>query len=89
MVAIKDAVRNASAFAAEALGPERTAGLQLEEVESGLANHEDAWLITLSMLVPSKWDAVLKEPKRAYKVFAVSKSTGEVAWMRMRELTTT
>jgi hypothetical protein len=37
MATIKEAVRNASAFALETLGAERAAGLQLEEVESAIS----------------------------------------------------
>jgi hypothetical protein len=34
MATIKEAVQNAMTFARDNLGPERTSGLQLEEVES-------------------------------------------------------
>ena len=46
---IQEAVQNAVNFARETLGPGRTEGLQLEEVESASVGGEDAWLITLSM----------------------------------------
>ena len=49
MVPIPDAVRSAIMFAQQTLGNERTARLQLEEVESGEFNGKDAWLVTLSM----------------------------------------
>jgi hypothetical protein len=51
---IKEAVDHASRFAQGTLGPERTAGLRLEEVESANASGEDAWLITLSMADPAE-----------------------------------
>jgi hypothetical protein len=78
MATIKEAVDHASRFAQGVLGPERTAGLQLEEVESTNVGGEDAWLITLSMIGPqnSSLSAVidtLAEPKREYKIFTVLK----------------
>ena len=96
MATIKDAVQNASIFAKETLGAERTAGLQLEEVESGLVNGEDAWHITLSMITLPQSAAgaisaalnALAEPKRDYKIFTVLKKTGEVTSMKIRELAT-
>jgi hypothetical protein len=52
MATIREAVQNAVAFAEETLGPGRTEGLQLEEVESTTVGGHDAWLITLSMVNP-------------------------------------
>jgi hypothetical protein len=93
MATIKEAVQNAVAFAKETLGPGRTEGLQLEEVESTTVGGQDAWLITLSMVNPLDLrDAVLVIPphaRRDYKIFAVLKGTGEVTSMRIRELATT
>ena len=97
MATIKEAVQNASAFATETLGHERTAGLRLEEVESTQAGGADAWLITLSMVAPpqSTFGAVnaalnaLAEPKRDYKIFTVLKTTGDITSMRIRELAVT
>ena len=94
MATIKEAVDHASRFAQGVLGPERTAGLQLEEVESTNAGGEDAWLITLSMIASpnppiSSVSAALNafaEPKRDYKIFTVLKKTGEVTSMKLREL---
>jgi len=77
-------------FARETLGPGRTDGLQLEEVESASVGGEDAWLITLSMVMPKDilvnpvFDAL--SAKREYKVFTVLKKNGEVTSMRIREL---
>ena len=77
MATIKEAVHNASVFATETLGRERTEGLRLEEVESTDVGGHEAWLITLSMVAPpqSTIGAVnaalyaLAEPKRDYKIF--------------------
>jgi hypothetical protein len=96
MATIKEAVRNASAFALETLGPERAAGLLLEEVESAAIGGEDAWLITLSMILPqiaaggvSAYLNAFAEPKRDYKIFTVLKMNGEVISMKIRELAAT
>jgi hypothetical protein len=88
MATIKEAVRNASAFAVETLGPERAAGIQLEEVESTNVGGEDAWLITLSMAAPQgPLDfSILAELKLIYKIFTVLKKNGEVTSMKIREL---
>jgi hypothetical protein len=90
MATIKEAVDHASRFAQGTLGPERTAGLQLEEVESTNVGGEEAWLITLSMIAPPQGPFhpvnVFAEPKRDYKVFKVLKKNGEVASMKIREL---
>ena len=91
MVSIKEAAENAMAFAQAALGPERTTGMRLEEVESTTLAGKDAWLITLSMIsaepgsVPEVLAALGKE-RREYKSFIVAKSDGEVASMKIREL---
>jgi hypothetical protein len=53
MASIKEATESAVAFAREALGPERTAGARLEEVQSTRVHGKDAWLITLSMIKTS------------------------------------
>ena len=93
MATIKEAVDNASRFAQGTLGPERTAGLQLEEVESTNFGGEDAWLITLSMIAPPQGPFpalnAFAEPKRDYKVFRVVKKNGEVTAMKIREMATT
>jgi hypothetical protein len=92
MATIKEAVQNAVIFAKETLGPERTEGLQLEEVESSKVDDQDAWLITLSMINPldrSTRLAIIPHAPRDYKIFAVLKGTGEVTSMKIRELATT
>jgi hypothetical protein len=91
MVSIKEAVQSAIVFAQETLGAERTKGLRLEEVESADVNGADAWLITLSMLVPDPLadQFPFSDRARDYKVFTVLKNTGEVTAIRIRELATT
>jgi len=93
MATIKEAVRNASAFAVETLGSERTAGLRLEEVESATIGGEEAWLITLSMrdLAPKGLLdlSIFPESTRDYKIFTVLKKNGEVISMKIRELAAT
>jgi hypothetical protein len=94
MVSIQQATENAMAFAREALGSTRTAGLRLEEVESKTVEGEDAWLITLSMMSltedgPSTLGAALgamAKRKREYKSFTVHKRDGEIISMKIREL---
>lgn len=81
-----EAVQSAMAFAKETLGAERTGGLRLEEVESGSASGEDAWLITLSMLSLFEAPQIFSQGPRDYKIFTVLKSTGEVTSMKIREL---
>jgi hypothetical protein len=89
MVSIQEATANAIAFAREALGPERTKDIRVEEIESATV----AWRITLSMTappvdVPTLSDlASLFNTRREYKVFTVSKESGEVESMKIRELT--
>jgi hypothetical protein len=95
MVEIKDAVRNAMAFAKDSLGPERTQGIRLEEVESSTVDSRPVWLITLSNalikqgpLVPGtipNW-AIGADAEREYKVFTVAKDDGEILSMKIRLL---
>ncbi len=94
MVSIKEATGNAAAFAREALGPERTEGMRLEELESTTVDGKDAWLITLSMIIPGAEAAenlgealaLFRKNKREYKRFTVMKQDGEVRSMKIREL---
>ena len=90
MASIKEAVENAVAFARATLGPERTLGIRLEEVESGSMFGEDAWLITLSMISAdepfNELTSALGKGKREYKSFTVRKRDGEVLSMKIREL---
>lgn len=93
---IQEATRNATNFAAQALGLERTQGIRLEEIESSTENDQPVWHITLSMLshepdesatgtiaAPSIFGALRK---REYKTFSVLKDAGEVTSMKIREL---
>ncbi len=101
MATLKEAVQNVAAFAKETLGPERTGGLQLEEVDSANVGGDDVWLITLSMIAPSQGPfgsshasaiaaiSALADPKRDYKIFTVLKKNGEVTSMKIRELAAT
>ena len=95
MVSIKEATENAIAIARAAHGPELTAGIRLEEVESTVVDGEDSWLITLSMAAPVSseplagsegWARLLGSGKREYKSFTVIKRDGEVTAMKIREL---
>jgi len=88
MFQVQDAVESAARFARNVLGNERTAGLQLEEVDLGRHNDRDAWHITLSMFRPSPFASVTPNPRapRDYKIFTVDKETGEVLSMKIREL---
>jgi hypothetical protein len=96
MVPVKEAIESSRAFAIGALGPERTSGLQLEEVEAGKYLDRDAWRITLSMLRPNPFAGVDKlealtgvaspYAPRDYKSFFVDRETGEVLSMKIREL---
>jgi hypothetical protein len=91
---IKDAVRNAIAFATESLGPARTANIRLEEIESVTVGDRPAWLITLSNPADGPLDSIIgrrllgADTAREYKVFAVTKDNGEVLSMKIRLLAT-
>lgn len=95
MVSIKEATKNAIAFARGALGRKRTEGMRLEEVESTTVDGEDAWLITLSLIVPPGQTGGVTEAlaafgggpdKREYKSFTVIKRDGEITSMKIREM---
>jgi hypothetical protein len=91
---IKDAVRHAIAFAGESLGLERTADIRLEEIESSTVDDRPVWLITLSNAIKSDGSlnsiaaALGAEAAREYKVFSVTKDSGEVLSMKIRLLAT-
>ena len=94
MVDIKAAVTSAIDFAKSSLGPNRTADIRLEEVESSVVDGTPVWLITLSAAAddgPSISFAlgglatVLgADAAREYKVFTVSKNSGDVLSMKIR-----
>jgi len=81
MVSIKEAVERAIQFANEVLEPPRSVNLRLEETDVGEAGPQGVWLITLSMRNPDN-----SYGDRDYKTFAVSKQTGEVLSMKIREV---
>ncbi len=93
---IDQAVQSAKAFASKSLGPERTANIRLEEIESSVVDGKPVWLITLSS-DPRRAEAVVgqivnpfralgADAEREYKVFTVTKDTGEVLSMKIRLL---
>jgi hypothetical protein len=95
MVSVKEAVESSRLFAVGVLGQERTAGLQLEDVELGKHLEKDAWQITLSVLRPNPFAANSLQAlagtaspyaPRDYKTFLVDRETGEVLAMKIREL---
>ena len=91
MVSIAEATENAIKFARDALGPDRTTGVRLEEVASRTIDDKDAWVITLSMIIQDPLGghsiaAALGHAKREYKSFTVLKESGEVTSMKIREL---
>jgi len=70
----------------ENLDAGRSAGLQLEEVESAKVGGEKVWRITLSMIDPTVPFPLGQ--KRDYEIFTVLKRNGEVISMKIRELAT-
>ena len=97
MVDIKTAVATAIKFAKDALGPERTSDIRLEEIESAKIDKDFVWLITLSIplteqgpLGPIKTFAAAlgADAGREYKVFTIEKYGGEVLSMKIRVLAT-
>lgn len=97
MVEIQSAVKAAIEFARVTLGPDRTRFIRLEEIESSHLDGKEVWLITLSsartdeqglaaVLGPlAEFQRALDGP-REYKVFAVSKDTGDILAMKIRVL---
>ncbi len=83
MIPVKQAVAHAVDYAQEMLG-DRAQGVLLEEVESAGTSGNETWLITLSM--PRRDVFAAFSTAREYKTFAVSKDTGEVISMKMRQL---
>jgi hypothetical protein len=95
---IEHAVQSAKAFASKSLGPERTANIRLEEIESSLIDGRAVWLITLSSESPHDPIAPITfgnlsrilgaDADREYKIFTVTKDTGEVLTVKIRLLAT-
>lgn len=87
MVSVKQAVENAAAFARSILEPDRVVDLRLEEVETGNLEGEEAWVITLSARDSEKGLTEFLPPgPRVYKRFFVSKESGQVLSMKIREM---
>jgi hypothetical protein len=88
---IDQAVQTAIAFASKSLGEQRTQNIRLEEIESSMIGGQPVWLITLSHgrnLSPAVIQLLGADGDREYKVFTVTKDTGEVLSMKIRLLTT-
>ena len=89
---IEQAVQNAKAFALKSLGLERTETIRLEEIESSIVAGEPVWRITLSSgtnpVSPTIRQLLGADAEREYKVFTVTKDTGEVLSMKIRLLAT-
>ena len=87
MTTVQEAARNAIAFAQASLGPERTHGVRLEEIESATEGGKEVWRITLSISDSNPMNALaVFTARREYKRFTVLKDTGEVTSMKIREL---
>lgn len=91
MVSLPDAVNKAKEFA-KALFNMPPDEIRLEEVESSQEGGEHVWRITLSMPATAKVSAVLplfsapgRWRDRDYKTFSLSKDTGEVLAVKIRE----
>lgn len=82
MIDAKEAVRIAIDYYKDVCG-ESFSGLQLEELD--MTEHEDHWLVTLSY-VENPLAALMGEPKRSYKIFKISRETGQVVSMKIREI---
>jgi hypothetical protein len=88
MVSIPEAVKKTKEFA-QALFEISVTDLRLEEIQSGSADGQPVWLITLS--APSVSAMLFARPAagqvngRDYKTFTVSKDSGEVLAMKIRE----
>jgi hypothetical protein len=92
VVDVKTAVKNAMEFAQVSLGEGRTKGLRLEEIDSSTIEGNAVFLVTLSNLPADAGAysnafanlAIGADAKREYKIFAVSKESGDVLSMKIR-----
>jgi hypothetical protein len=92
MIDVKQAVKAATQFAEDVLGPENVQGARLEEVE--ISEDGGHWLITLGFLGPeapagrrTAFEALAGIPgKRDYKVFKIDRETGTVISMKIRSV---
>ena len=89
MIEIKGAVASATDFAKDLLESDRAADIRLEEIDSSTVNGEAVWFVTLSN--PQKGLGVFRaipaigaDSSREYRVFTVSKATGEILSMKIR-----
>jgi len=87
MVAIPEAVKKAKE-SAQSVFEVPLAGIRLEDLYSGIADDQPVWFITLS--IPRSVDfGVFAAPGhyggRDYKTFTVSRDTGEVIAIKIRE----
>jgi hypothetical protein len=86
MIDVKEAVRIAKQKAAEILAAESAS---LEEIERGMANGSDAWIITLG--VPRDLNqlsplAKMSLPPVQYKRFFIDAQSGDLVAMKLHEL---
>jgi|HubBroStandDraft_5_1064220.scaffolds.fasta_scaffold257593_1 hypothetical protein len=86
MIDVKEAVRIAKQKAAEILAAESAS---LEEIERGMANGSDAWIITLG--VPRDLNQLSPLAKMSlspvqYKRFFIDAQSGELVAMKLHEL---
>ena len=99
MVTVKEATAKAIEFAEAVLPGLLREAVALEEVDTSTKGPQSVWLITLSMPLQDKSalrhlgltndiTTVLGYGPRQYKTFAVSRKTGEVLSMKIRELAT-
>jgi hypothetical protein len=94
MVDISAAVARSIEFATSTLGQQRTRELRLEEIESSTWNDKPVWLITLSDVSDhgplaglGRYATALGiDNDREYKIFTVTKDTGDVLSMKIRLL---
>ena len=87
MIGIKDAAAKAAEYFKELYGSQ-FGNVLIEEVEQQLEMDGTYWYITLGYDVPSP--SILSQfggkPSRAYKVFKINASTGDVLSMKIREV---
>lgn len=88
MISVKEAVAKATDFARAVLEEDRARNIRLEEIgleQSPPDQSPPRWVVTLSMTSLSPVGAGVSV-NREYKMFAVDANTGDVLWMKIREL---
>ncbi len=86
MIDVKEAVQIAKAKAVEILGAESAS---LEEIERGVSNGSDAWIITLGVprdLNQLSTFAKLSVAPVQYRRFFIDAQSGELVAMKLHEL---